>query len=66
MIPTVIFAGGQDKLADPTDVHWLTSLFNDAHVVEAIYNLPNYGHLDFIFAMDAPTLVYSRIASHMT
>lgn len=57
-VPTVIFHGSVDNLADPTDVAWLLPLIKNK---VADYNLPNYGHMDFIWALTAPTDIYEPI-----
>ncbi|XP_013079898.2 lipase member K-like isoform X1 [Biomphalaria glabrata] len=56
-VPVAIFRGDQDWLADPTDVKWLLPQLNVTHDV----NIPHYEHLDFIWAFDAPTYIYSTI-----
>ncbi|KAK0056478.1 lipase member K [Biomphalaria pfeifferi] len=56
-VPVAIFRGDQDWLADPTDVKWLLPQLN----VTLDVNIPHYEHLDFIWAFDAPTYIYSTI-----
>jgi pimeloyl-ACP methyl ester carboxylesterase len=60
-LPSLIFYGGRDKLADETDVlHLLSQL-----PVQPIYSqlLPTYGHGDFVWGMDARTMLYDPILS---
>uniref|UniRef100_A0A2C9JRY0 Lipase n=1 Tax=Biomphalaria glabrata TaxID=6526 RepID=A0A2C9JRY0_BIOGL len=56
-VPVAIFRGDNDWLADPTDIKWLLPQLNVSHDV----NIPHYGHLDFIWAYDAPTYIYNTI-----
>uniref|UniRef100_A0A2C9JRX8 Lipase n=1 Tax=Biomphalaria glabrata TaxID=6526 RepID=A0A2C9JRX8_BIOGL len=56
-VPVAIFRGDQDWLADPADVKWLLPQLHVTHDV----NIPHYEHLDFIWAFDAPTYIYSTI-----
>ncbi|KAJ1066932.1 hypothetical protein K5549_000632 [Capra hircus] len=61
-VPIAVWSAGQDLLADPQDVDLLLSkLSNLIHHKE----IPNYNHLDFIWAMDAPQEVYNEIISLM-
>ena len=61
-VPIAVWSAGQDLLADPQDVDLLISkLSNLIHHKE----IPNYNHLDFIWAMDAPQEVYNEIISLM-
>ncbi|XP_027816132.2 gastric triacylglycerol lipase [Ovis aries] len=61
-VPIAVWSAGQDLLADPQDVDLLLSkLSNLIHYKE----IPNYNHLDFIWAMDAPQEVYNEIISLM-
>ena len=61
-VPIAVCSAGQDLLADPQDVDLLLSkLSNLIHHKE----IPNYNHLDFIWAMDAPQEVYNEIISLM-
>jgi len=54
-VPVAIYAGGNDWLADPTDVSWLTKRL--PHVIKDV-SLKNYNHLDFIWGLNARTKVY--------
>ena len=59
-VPIAIWNGGKDLLADPQDVDLLLSkLSNLIHHKE----IPNYNHLDLIWAVDAPQEVYNEIVS---
>nr|XP_020751482.1 LOW QUALITY PROTEIN: gastric triacylglycerol lipase [Odocoileus virginianus texanus] len=61
-VPIAVWSGGNDLLADPQDVYILLSKLSNL-----IYHkeIPNYNHLDFIWAMDAPQEVYNEIVSLM-
>lgn len=61
-VPIAVWSGGNDLLADPQDVYLLLSKLSNL-----IYHkeIPNYNHLDFIWAMDAPQEVYNEIVSLM-
>jgi len=54
----VLFSGGNDSLADPTDVAWLTSQLKSVskHIV-----IPEYNHLDFIWGVKANNMIYDKI-----
>ncbi|XP_062594628.1 gastric triacylglycerol lipase-like [Saccostrea cucullata] len=56
--PVAIFSGGQDWLADPTDVK---SLLPQIKNVRSNKNIPEWEHLDFIWALDGPTKCYNDI-----
>jgi len=58
---SLIFYGGNDKLADETDVLHLLSLLP----VPPIYSqlLPTYGHGDFVWSLDARAQLYDPILS---
>ena len=59
-VPIAVWSAGQDLLADPQDVDLLLSkLSNLIHHKE----IPNYNHLDLIWAVDAPQEVYNEIVS---
>ncbi|EGC34803.1 hypothetical protein DICPUDRAFT_48065 [Dictyostelium purpureum] len=61
-VPVVVYSGGQDYLADPTDVNWLipqlTSLVHWK-------NIPSYSHLDFVWAEDAYLQVYDEAVQYL-
>ena len=56
-VPVAIFRGGQDLLADNTDVEWLLPQLNVTHDVY----IPFYEHLDLVFGYDAVNLMYPEL-----
>jgi len=60
-LPTALFTGGIDALADPTDVARLRQILNDP--IEFVYNRPDYGHLDPLVGDDNEKLIYPLILS---
>uniref|UniRef100_A0A673TXU6 Lipase n=1 Tax=Suricata suricatta TaxID=37032 RepID=A0A673TXU6_SURSU len=61
-VPIAVWNGGHDLLADPQDVDLLLP-----KLPNLIYHkkIPPYNHLDFIWAMDAPQVIYNEIVSMM-
>ncbi len=57
-VPVSVYWGGQDWLADPSDVMQLLPLLNN---VGNIVELKDYDHLDFIWGLDAAKRVYQPI-----
>jgi lysosomal acid lipase/cholesteryl ester hydrolase len=57
-VPTYLFSGGRDFLSDPNDVSLLLSQLN---CVVAHEQIAHWQHLDFIWSLDAASLVYSKI-----
>lgn len=53
---TALFTGGHDWLADPTDVKNLIPKINGVLINHT--NISSYEHLDFIWGINAPELVY--------
>jgi len=57
-VPTIMFSGTHDYLADPADVQWLANQLGSVALHTVI---PSYQHLDFIWGMDAADRVYEPI-----
>ncbi|XP_010225176.1 PREDICTED: lipase member N-like [Tinamus guttatus] len=56
--PIALWSGGRDKFADPNDMGRLLP-----RIKNLIYydNFPDWGHLDFIWGVDAPKKMYWKI-----
>mmetsp|Transcript_11666 Transcript_11666/g.37076 ORF Transcript_11666/g.37076 Transcript_11666/m.37076 type:complete len:525 (+) Transcript_11666:89-1663(+) len=59
-VPTALFSGGNDQMADAEDVHRLITEIRPG-VVFKFKEVPTYAHLDFILAQDANTLLYPEV-----
>ena len=59
-IPTVLYSGGNDWLADPSDVERLLDGLPKG-VVEHRKVIPEWMHLDFIWGMNAPQEIYDDL-----
>ncbi|XP_048802752.1 lipase member M-like [Lagopus muta] len=57
--PIAVWSGGQDKFADPKDITKLLSRINNLYYHE---NFPFWGHLDFVWGLDAAEKMYMKIA----
>uniref|UniRef100_A0A8D2N350 Lipase n=1 Tax=Zonotrichia albicollis TaxID=44394 RepID=A0A8D2N350_ZONAL len=57
-VPTAVWSGGQDKFADPTDIARLLP-----RITNLIYHehFPIWGHLDFLWGLDATEKMYLKI-----
>ncbi|XP_031565908.1 gastric triacylglycerol lipase-like [Actinia tenebrosa] len=62
-VPTELYSGGEDWLADPKDV----SLLCKAITKTVVYHeyIKAWQHLDFIWGLDAASLVYDKIVKHI-
>jgi len=58
-LPIAFFTGGNDYLADPTDVQYLRSHLPVPPVFE--HNEPDYSHTDFLWAENAATNIYPLV-----
>lgn len=61
-IPTAIFSGGDDWLADPADVQFILDNVQNIAYQKAI---PDYNHIDFVIALSANTTVYVDLINVM-
>ena len=59
-IPTALFAGGHDYLADPTDVQ---KIVNEApeDMIVLFDEVDTYAHLDYTWGYDANSYVYAKV-----
>ena len=63
-VETVLYSGGNDWLADPRDVDRLVKMLPARNVLKHDV-LEKWMHLDFIWGMDATSLVYEDIIHSM-
>ncbi|XP_027711747.1 lipase member K-like [Vombatus ursinus] len=58
MVPTMLWSGGEDVMADPLDVDSLLP-----NIPTLIYHkrIPYYNHMDFCLGMDAPQQVFYEV-----
>lgn len=60
--PIAIFSGGKDKLADPSDVQKTASQLNQT-LIKYQTEIDYYEHMDFVWGLDASTVLYPEIIS---
>jgi len=63
-VPIVLATGGNDDIADPEDVkNLITSLAPG--VLKKRVHMEDYGHMDFVWAMNAAEVLYPQLLSAM-
>jgi pimeloyl-ACP methyl ester carboxylesterase len=63
-VPTAIFSGGEDWLADPTDANYIFDQIRSQTLVFRKY-IADYNHMDFIWGLTANKLVYFDLLDQM-
>jgi len=61
-VPVMLFSGGKDWLADPTDVKALVPQLSNI-VGQEYY--PTYNHMDFVWGVDVATTIYQKVVDHI-
>jgi len=63
-VPTAIFSGGEDWLADPTDASYI---FDNIDPKTLVYRktIQDYNHMDFVWGLSANKLVYTDLLNEM-
>jgi pimeloyl-ACP methyl ester carboxylesterase len=63
-VPTAIFSGGEDWLADPTDADYIYDNIDPKTLVFR-KTIPNYNHMDFVWGLSANNLIYTDLLNQM-
>jgi pimeloyl-ACP methyl ester carboxylesterase len=61
-VPVALYAGTEDWLADPKDVDYLR---NQLPNVVQDFNIKDYDHMDFIYALNAQNILYKSMIQLM-
>lgn len=61
-VPTAVWVGGNDVLVTSQDVARILPQIRNLHYFQL---LPDWNHVDFIWGLDAPERVYSKIIDLM-
>jgi len=64
LMPTALYSGTNDYLADPTDVATLESLLNPSIIVSETV-VQGFAHMDFVWGVHAQEYVYYPFISHV-
>jgi pimeloyl-ACP methyl ester carboxylesterase len=63
-VPTAIFSGGEDWLADPTDANYIFDQIQSQTLVFRKF-IPDYNHMDFVWGITANKLIYPDLLDQM-
>jgi len=64
-VPLGLYWGGNDILANPTDVRLMIQELPPKIVVQNLF-IPSYAHLDFTWGSDANKFVYSEVLKQIS
>lgn len=59
-VPTALFSGGRDDLADPDDVKILLGMLPSDQVILSNYEA-EYDHMDFVWGVNAYQKIYLQV-----
>jgi pimeloyl-ACP methyl ester carboxylesterase len=63
-VPTAIFSGGEDWLADPTDADYIYSQVESETLVFR-KSVPDYDHMDFVWGITANKIIYADLLDQL-
>jgi len=63
-VPTAVFSGGEDWLADPTDADFI---FDQIQPQTLVFrkSIPDYNHMDFVWGLTANKIIYPDLLDQM-
>jgi lysosomal acid lipase/cholesteryl ester hydrolase len=62
-VPTALFYGKHDYMADTTDVDKLIQEAGPSGMIQTIEELDSFAHLDYVWGKDANRLVYDKVVA---
>ena len=62
--PLALYWGAMDDLADPQDVATIAAQIPSQHIIDNV-GFPGYGHMDFVWGLDAAQKVYPLILKNI-